>query len=750
MKHLLQQIHDRSLWQVLGIYLAGSWVALQVVDTLNSTLGIPEWVIRATFVLLSIGLPIVIATAFVQRGWRRPEAGPGSDSSGSGGGVRLLTWKNAILGGVGAFALLGVGTAAWLGMRAAGIGPAGTLVARGVLDERDVILLADFTNSTGDATLADVVTEALRVDLSQSEAIRLADGGFISAALARMARPPESPLTEALAREMANREGLKALVVGEVARAGSGYVLAASVVTPADGAILVSHRESARDSTGLLDAIDALSRRIRERIGDPLASLANNPPLEQVTTGNLEALRSYTQALRLPDADIQRRLALLEDAVSRDSTFAAAWQALGIQLSNYGVEPGRAMEARTKAFRLRDRLTERERNGVASMFYLGVTNEPRQAIPFLEANVEADPSSAGALNNLGEAYRNLGDLGTALELYRRAVAVDSSRAAIPLMNIAQVSVTLGDFEGAMQTSALLDVYAPGPFGDWHRSMAATITRDYVAADRYARAARDSVGGSAFLIAQTTQWVASVAAIRGKIAESTELWAGAAAIQDENGSPVEALRNLAALAVERIAATGEPDRGRIDDALVRYPLEPMDPIERPYLEVAEAYALSGFSSEARRLVSEFEQATPPDFQTGFRYQRHRVAGEIALVDGRFDEAIAEFRQGASRPQELEPLALLARAFDSAGRADSARVYYRRFLDGSHFLSIVPHGGFLAGSLERLAQLEYEAGNLNDAARYLAEFVSLWSEADEELQPRVRAAQARLQEIYDAIG
>ena len=71
MTSFFQEIHDRSIWQVLGIYLAGSWIALQVVDTLNSTLGIPEWVISATFVLLAIGLPIVIATAFVQRGWGR-------------------------------------------------------------------------------------------------------------------------------------------------------------------------------------------------------------------------------------------------------------------------------------------------------------------------------------------------------------------------------------------------------------------------------------------------------------------------------------------------------------------------------------------------------------------------------------------------------------------------------------------------------------------------------------------------------
>jgi len=134
------------------------------------------------------------------------------------------------------------------------------------------------------------------------------------------------------------------------------------------------------------------------------------------------------------------------------------------------------------------------------------------------------------------------------------------------------------------------------------------------------------------------------------------------------------------------------------------------------------------------------------------QHQAVLGEIALAERRYDEAIAQFRQSSSRPQEVLPMVNLARAFDAAGQADSARVRYRQFLDQSHWQSLYPaYTWYLASSLERLAQLEEEeAGDPEAAAPLYAEFVSLWEEADAELQPRVEAAQKRLAAIVEARG
>jgi tetratricopeptide (TPR) repeat protein len=753
MKNLLQEIHDRSMWQILGVYLGASWVVLQVVDTLNSTVGLPAWVVTASFVLLAIGLPIILVTAFVQRGWRSragATAGATDGTTEQRHHRHVFSWRNALLGGVGAFALLGIGTAAWLVMRTAGIGSAGTLVAKGVLDEKDRILLADFENSTDDPALGDVVTEALRVDLSQSAAVELADRAFVAAALERMERPAGTPLTEELAYEIAEREGIPAIVTGEVGRAGGGYVLTARLSAAGSGDILVSHRETARDSTRLLEAIDGLADHMRERIGDPLRSIAASPPLAHVTTANLEALRAFSEARRLTEADVQRRVALYEEAIRLDSTFAMAWYALGIALGNYNMEPGRVMQARTRAFELRDRLTEAERNAVANQYYMGVTNEPRQAIPYLEAMIEADSGRMPPVNNLAEAYRNLGDLETALELYHRAVALDSAGAAIPLMNIAQVGTTAGEWAMVDSANARLDVVAP-PFGDWHRAMALGARREFGPAEETIQRVRDEVAGSGFLLAQTTQWLAAILAVRGRFAEADRYWEQSAELSEENGSEVEALRALGTGMVAEALARG--DRGpRVLDALrARYPLEAMDAVARPYLEVAGAYAVLGDPAAARRLMEEFERTTPANHQRGLRYQVHAVRGEIALGEGRTDEAIAEFRQSASRPQEILPLVSLARAFDAAGQQDSARAYYRRFLERSHWLSLFPsHTWYLASSLERLARLEEEAGDPEAAAPLYAEFLSLWENADPELQPRVEEARRRLEAIVAERG
>jgi len=759
MKNVLQEIHDRSIWQILGLYLGASWVVLQVVDTLNSTVGIPEWVMKASFVLLGIGLPIVMTTAFVQRGWTggwrgrvAAAADPDAVAEIPDGRRRrrLFSWRNALLGGAGAFMLLGIGTAGWLVMRSAGIGSPGTLVAKGVLDEKDRILLADFRNSTDDPTLGGVVTEALRVDLSQSAAVELADRAFVRAALRRMERPLDTPLTEELAHEMAEREGIPAIVTGEVGRVGTGYVLSARLTATESGDVLVSHRESAQDSTRLLEAIDGLADHMRERIGDPLRSIAATPPLAHVTTANLDALRLFSEASRLPQADVQRKVALYEQAVALDSTFAVAWNSLAIALGNFGNEPGRVMEARTRAFKLRDRLTKWERNYVAQEYYLHVMHEPRQAIPYFEAVIEADSTRRGIINNLGEAYRELGELETALDYYRRAAALDSARAAIPWMNIAEVGTTMGRW--AIVDTALARIGAISqPFADWHRGIELAARRDFGAAEATFQHTRDEVTGSAFLFSEMTRWLAAIVTVRGRLAEADGYWEQLAELSEGNGSAVDALRDLALGTVGDALARGTEGSAALDAALQRYPLATMDPVARPYLDVASAYAVVGNPAAARKLAEEFERIAPENHRHGLRYQHHEVLGEIALAERRYEEAIAEFRQSSSRPQEILPMVNLARTFDAAGQADSARVYYRRFLGQPQWQSLYPaYAWYLASSLERLARLEEDAGDPEAAAPLYAEFVSLWEDADPELRPRAEEAQRRLEAIVAARG
>ena len=128
----------------------------------------------------------------------------------------FFTWRKSLLGGGVAFAALGVTAAVYMAMRLLGIGPVGTLVASGVLKERQPILLAEFVNRAADSTLGPTLTEAFRVDIAQSPTVKLVDAQSLAAALQRMQRPAGTSITSALAREIAEREGIKAIVTGQI------------------------------------------------------------------------------------------------------------------------------------------------------------------------------------------------------------------------------------------------------------------------------------------------------------------------------------------------------------------------------------------------------------------------------------------------------------------------------------------------------------------------------------------------------
>jgi hypothetical protein len=184
LKNLIHEMHRRSLWQVMGIFLAASWGVVEVVDMLTEQVGLPDWTPTMAFVLLLIGLPIVLATAIVQEGMpgaegSTPRGAPTVSTGDSAAKVgidtvdpspanlaagtgsldrpttrpsqtrRLFTWRNAILGGLGAFTLLGASIFTYFLMWTSGVGPVGNLVAQGVLEEKDPVVLGAFDDATG-------------------------------------------------------------------------------------------------------------------------------------------------------------------------------------------------------------------------------------------------------------------------------------------------------------------------------------------------------------------------------------------------------------------------------------------------------------------------------------------------------------------------------------------------------------------------------------------------------------------------
>jgi tetratricopeptide (TPR) repeat protein len=783
MKKLIREAHRRSLWQVLGIYLVGSWIALQVVDVLAQNMTLPDWVFPFALVLLVIGLPIVMATAFVQEGMAGHQSslapasrvareipggqegvaraeehavsGPAEDMAAAGGAHHwIFTWRNALLGGAAALTLLGVVTAGWMVTRTLGIGPAATLVAQGLLDERAPILLAEF--EADDPLLSRAATEAFRVDLDQSPIVRLVEPAFISGALKRMGREPTGGLDVDLTREVAIREGIQAVVAGDIVAVGGGYVLSARVMAPGDGAVLVSHRETAADSSEIIRAIDNLSRRLRERMGESLASIRADPPLERVTTPNLDALRKYSQAMQAIDVegDIDRAIALLDEAVALDTAFAMAYRKLAVELSNREEQRRREIEAITKAFENRERLTETERYVTMGSYYTAVGPDLNRAVAAYENALVIDPNQGTALNNLGVIELAMRNPERAREYYNRALDTDSST-ALYWGNLASTLHSVGEAPAALELLARAEVRFPdNPLVDTRAAWIAAAEGDYEEArERFEAARRKEPGSSARQVA-IEMGLASIDAIQGKLRAARAHHAEALNADEGREQGARYLSNAAWLATLESSIGNDEQQAMetLDAALDRFSLDSLDVLDRPYVDLALAYAAAGEARRAEVLLAAYETNVPAELQSerGLSDPATLARGHIAMARRDYDDAISRFERLDEGLCWLCGVHGLARAYDLAGTADSAVATYERYV-GTPWIRRWETDPFdLASSLERLGQLYDEQGEWEKAAEYYARFVELWRDADPELQPRVKAAQRRLDEIFAQKG
>src|SRR3989449_671898 len=448
----IRRAHPVRVATLFGFAALG---VLTLAYLLVHVLGLPDWAFAGAVGLAAAGLPIILWTGVIER--RRALAGSTGRAAVPAGVHRWFTWRRALLSGAAGFGLLGLGTAAYTAMRLLGIGPVGTLVASGVLAQRDRLVLAEFENRTADSTLGPSLTEALRVDLAQSGVIRLLDAASVGQGLGRMGRAPGAPLDLALARELAQREGAKAVVHGQIDPLGRGYVVSAELVSAADGAALVSVRETAQDDGAIIAAVDRLSGRLRERIGESLKTIRASDPLEQVTTRSVEALRKDSQAVRGSDAaDLVRATTPLEEAIALDTTFAMAYRKLAVVSSNSDAAQSRIVRAATQAFRHRDRLTPLERDLAEAYYYTRVEDDPTKVELAYRAALEQDPENGVGLHHLALHFDELGYSARAETLTTGGMIVAPTQWALYL-NAMQAQIGQGKFADAARTAALFDL-----------------------------------------------------------------------------------------------------------------------------------------------------------------------------------------------------------------------------------------------------------------------------------------------------
>jgi tetratricopeptide (TPR) repeat protein len=747
---------SRNLWQILALYAGASWLVLQVVDVVKQNLGLPDWVFPFALLLLLIGLPIIVATALVQGRQAPVPAGSGAGTVEAATPAvatpedttrKLFTWRNALLGGGLAFVFLALVTGGFMFMRDRGIGPVGSLVASGLLEEKAAIVVADFAGD--DPSLARAATQAFRVDLSQSELVKLVEPATLDEALARMELPEDQALTPDVAYDLAVREGYPAVIEGELTSVGDGYVLTARLADARSQETLASLRETAADANEIIPAIDRLSGKMREKIGDSYTNMRADEPLEQVTTGSLEALEKYSRALELFESGTDHELGirLLEEAVAIDSGFAMAWRKLGVERVR---DRARQIEAIENAYRHRDRLTERERLLTEAQYYYDVEMDPRKTVAVYERMVDLDPGDAWALNNLGAAYTELGEWAEAEHWFARSVAVDSTIKSIT--NVAQAQVEQGKLDEAEATLEIGERIAPGNERTLMTGYAIAANRqDWDAAESRAHRMRES-SDPAWAGVGTFQ-LATLAAIHGQLDEAERLWRRAVQEEREAGAPFASGPLMQVFDIN-LDVRGDTARAIaiLDEIRSTERLERLDPLIRPYVWLANWYARAGARPAVEELHARLEAEVPEVYRSARPVQESYDWSEAMLLlsEGRPEDALALFRTvdnpGCTPCGTLER----ARAFEALDQPDSAVVYYEQYLDATHMGRAAWDNENLGPTYERLAQLYDEKGDLENASVYYARFVELWQDADADLQPRVRAAQARLEEIVKERG
>jgi len=737
------------------IYLGACLATLEAVDLVGAHIGLPDWTFRGAILLLLLGLPIIVTTALVQSApWASAgaaedspaaaaEEAPTSVSEGAAAARRWLTWPRAITGGVLAFALLGVTVTVLTLLRMLGIGPAGSLVAAGVLSPRERIILADFENFTQDSLLPIVVAEALRIDLAESPAVTVAAPEYVVKVLARMAVEPGTFLDLRLAREVAIREGLRAVVVGEVGVLGNRYMLTAQIVAAESGELLAGFRETAGGEDDIVVAVDRLSHKLRERIGESLKSIRRSPPLGDVTTSSLEALRKYSQALRAiyTQGEAERGIALLEEALALDTSFAVAYSELGTTLLNRGEQRARALEALSEAYERRDRLTERERQVVTGNYHLDVTREWDKAIAAYRTVLDIYPDDAESLNNLAYLYLQLRDFTRAEELMRRALAVDSSDAVI-FGNVVYAQVALGKFEEAERSLERMREKTPGhPQTAWRAAALASARGDYQAAEAQVRGLWEAGKGNLAQQARASLNLAALARLRGRLAEAERHLRDAMAAQQERGLGSEYLEAAIELAWLDVWYRGAPASGlrQAEEALALYPLDSLDPLDRPYLSLAKLYAIAGRPGRAAQLVREYEASLDVESRRGSEDAWHEARGAVALAEGRVQDAIAELvAWDAATGCPVCALPDLGLAYERVGAPDSVVAISERYLSTPWLPRLMPDSYYLGQVHERLGRLYRERGDADRAIDQYGKLIDLWRDAEPELQPRVEAA------------
>jgi eukaryotic-like serine/threonine-protein kinase len=587
------------------------------------------------------------------------------------------------------------------------------------LTDKDTIVLADFTNTTGDSVFDGTLRQGLAAKLQQSPFLKLLSDESIAQTLVLMAQPKDSLLVPDLAREVCQRTDSTATVEGSISNLGSQYVLGLKAVNCRTGDSLAQEEETANGKEQVLAALGTAGTKLREKLGESRTSVQKyDVPMDRVTTSSLDALKAYSLAVSKYDLEGDAAsIPFLKRAVELDPEFASAYWKLAV--ANYDMgELEAARDYSTKAYELRDRVSERERYVITAQYYQLVTGDIDNAIQTLEVYSKEYFREASAHSDLGYLLATEGQLKRSEEELREAISLGPV-SAVDYGNLAFVLRGLNRLNEAKTTcrqAQTRNLQGPWMLSDCYGL--AFLNGDTGGMQNMVTSAIGKVGIEDLLLSNASDTEAFYgrrtkareltrraieSALRDNRKEAAAIWQLNSAMREaEFGDSEEARREVAAsfgmshsrdvqmLGGLVLARTGETTRsqGLLDEVAKRFPMNTA--INRYWVPTARASLVlrrdEAQAIELLRVTVPYELAYPdPTLQTGVLLYPAYVRGEAYLRRGRGKEAAAEFQKYLQYPGATVncPLAALARlqlgrSYVLTREVEKASAAYRDFL------------------------------------------------------------------------